>query len=749
MSLRPQLLVLGAMFAFSLMALFTRAADASILGIAAWRAVFVAAVFGVWAFVSEGGARALKPDRTTLKLGAVLGVCLAVASATFVGGYALTTVANTIFLHNLAPLAVFPLAWWAFRERPGAAVLTGGAVAVVGVGLLSGVSLFQVSHFASSRFLAGDALALLSAVGYAGVLVVTRKTRVEGTPILGTLFVAWSLAAVVLVGVALAAGRLTIPWSSVGWVLGLAVVCTNLPFFLLNLGMRDVSAGRASVLSLSEVIFASALGLFFFGESLAPVGWLGGVLAAAGVLYAVTQTGSGHAVTTHHGPRRWLRLGLWLAVLNVGGVGALVLGWSGGALLAWTALVALARLGPAALAFRGARGLALLVAVLACCGLALRPLDAGGGLALALVSGLALLADRALASDDTDSGGSLHAALAAIVAAELFLSFGHPAAAWASYAGGAVVGLAALLVGVASIRGGLPADPLTGRLRGVAVAALVLFAVGGVRAVPAGHVAVVERLGFPLETPADAGLSVRLPPPFERTTLVDVGRVRRSDMRLGAPVLAGDESLVELDATLVWSVEDAHAFTFGAADPDALLTSLARSAVVQAVGQVSLDDVLTTGREALEEAVRAQTQAAADAAGMGVSVQSVRLGLVRVPAPVMASFLDVISAEEDRQTRVHLADAYAATVLPQARGAGLTRLADAEATGGWRVAEATGFAARVDAIGEASNSPLTRLRLEIESVERSHADAHIVIAPDDVRVWTGAAWTEPLTLESP
>ena len=44
-------------------------------------------------------------DRRLVRWGvrvALLGVCLAVASATFVGGYALTTVANTIFLHTLA-----------------------------------------------------------------------------------------------------------------------------------------------------------------------------------------------------------------------------------------------------------------------------------------------------------------------------------------------------------------------------------------------------------------------------------------------------------------------------------------------------------------------------------------------------------------------------------------------------------------------------------------------------------------------
>ena len=69
--------------------------------------------------------------------------------------------ANTIFLHNLAPVFVFPLAWWLFQERAGSAAVTGAVIALFGVALLSGVSLFQVSHFASSRFLLGDFLAFV------------------------------------------------------------------------------------------------------------------------------------------------------------------------------------------------------------------------------------------------------------------------------------------------------------------------------------------------------------------------------------------------------------------------------------------------------------------------------------------------------------------------------------------------------------------------------------------------------------
>ena len=60
-ALRPVLLVIGAMFAFSLMVVFTRAADANILGVAAWRAIVVALVFAASAALREGGVGALRP----------------------------------------------------------------------------------------------------------------------------------------------------------------------------------------------------------------------------------------------------------------------------------------------------------------------------------------------------------------------------------------------------------------------------------------------------------------------------------------------------------------------------------------------------------------------------------------------------------------------------------------------------------------------------------------------------------------
>ena len=216
---RDYALVILATFAFALMAVFTRAADAPILTVAAWRAVFVALVFAGGAAARGEGLGAFVRDRASLKLGVIYGVALAVASSTFVGGYALTTVANTIFFHSLSPLAVFPLAWWLFREEPSPRALAGTGVAVFGVALISGASIFQFTHYADPRFFAGDVLAFLSALGYGAVLVATRYGRAKDLPVLPLLAVAWSVAAALLVVVALVFGTLSMPLSGVPWVL--------------------------------------------------------------------------------------------------------------------------------------------------------------------------------------------------------------------------------------------------------------------------------------------------------------------------------------------------------------------------------------------------------------------------------------------------------------------------------------------------------------------------------------------------
>ena len=775
---RHHALVLGAMFLFSLMALFTRRADAPFLTVAAWRAVLVALVFGVWT-VARAPERlaALRPDRTTLRWGVIYGLLLALASSTFVGGYAFTTVANTIFLHNLAPLVAFPLAWWMFQEKPSAGALTGAAVAIVGLALLSGVSLFQFSHFSHPRFLAGDTLAFVSAIGYAGVLVVTRATRREDTPILATLFVAWTVAAVVLVALALATGTMAISATGLFWVLGLAVLCTNLPFWLLNLGMREVGAGMAAVISVSEVVFATILGWMLFGEMLSPIGWLGGLLAVIGVLYALLARDAtvGDAATEQPEPLsegargvRMARLLVWLGLLNAGALLALLVGSQVGVLLAWIALLGMLRCAqPLIPGIAG--GLATTLGrwgTVAVAGGLLVALVLRGGwdaqranwLAMALVA-VAWLLDVALASREPeaerDTAPALRGAVVLVLLGQALAMMHH---------GGARVLLALAAAAATAGAWGLLLDAFAGRLPGAPSAKkgssgrmdrivlvlqrpwrlgallAVVYLLGGVHTVPPGSLAIVERLGAPLDRLASPGLLLRLPPPLERITVVDVAALRRVELvSSDTPLLCGDHSMVAVQAVLHYRVSDPLLFAFHTDDPEAALAQVSRAELVRDVGHQSQDAVLASERSELETRVRQATQRGADDAELGVEVLEVHLSSVQAPAAVAASYLDVISADEEKRTLVNEAEAYAARVLPMAFGEAAARVLAAEGEALRSAARTQGRIERMQALHEGVDISLstTRYRLYAEAVERALADQRLVLLPPGRRVWLG------------
>lgn len=768
--LRSILLVLAAMFAFSLMVVFTRGAQANILGVAAWRAIIVAAVFAISAVATEGGTSALKPDAMTLKLGAWLGLALAIASSTFVGGYALTTVANTIFLHNLAPLMVFPLAWWLFKERAGAASVTGASVALFGVAMLSGVSLFQVSHFASSRFLLGDFLAFISAIGYAAVLVLTRMTRKENTPIIGTLFVAWSIAAVLLTAVALISGGFSVPASSLVWIFGLAIVSTNIPFYLLNLGMQRVPAGMAAVLSLSEVLFATGLGLVVYGERLAPIGWMGAALAGVGVMYAVTQRDSnkqGESQTTEVLPEsirtsRMLRSLLGLVLLNIGAAFTIAGGWAPAPLVALFGLGFLARYGPGfalvlldgrfqgALRWMGA-GLGAVVAWSALQWAGSLTSEASLGFGLVSLGVLAL--DRHFSCSEADPYRDhqplLHLALGLFGVSLILGHLDHGMATTTLEAANLLVCLSGVVAILAALgNSGTSARPgldsleapalrwMQGRRPIIAIA--LIWAFGSVHTVPTGHIGIIERFGEPVGQTEGAGLVFRLPPPFEVLTTVNLGAERQFNIDEHT-LLTGEQSMISLAAVTRFSVNEPRSYAYNVADPDGALAELARSALVEVMAREDQNALLTTGRIQIEQHVLEALQARADHAGLGITVSGFHLTTVTVPAPVMASFLDVITANEERLTLINLAEAYETKLLPQTRGSALERIAAAQGEAAQIDATSKGYHEWFRTVSHNGRKAprLTAARIAAETIEAQLGATRMIAAPANVRVWLG------------
>ncbi|GGO65411.1 DMT family transporter [Nonomuraea cavernae] len=171
------------------------------------------------------------------------------------------------------------------RERLGRVGLTALAAALAGLALLTGEAAVE-----GGGGLAGIAFALLSAAGYAGVTVFSRRHQddPQGTAVGGFL-----VGAICLMPFALAEGvlpELNLP--SVALLLYLGAVPTALAYGLFFRALTALDATTVSVISLVEAAGAAVLGVVLFGERLSPLAWGGCALLSAAVVVLTARAGS-------------------------------------------------------------------------------------------------------------------------------------------------------------------------------------------------------------------------------------------------------------------------------------------------------------------------------------------------------------------------------------------------------------------------------------------------------------------------
>lgn len=195
----------------------------------------------------------------------------------------LTSVANSTFLVNMAPLFVTLGGWLLLGERVTPLFLAGMAAALTGAWLLSR------GHFApSADTLAGDMLALLAAVSYAGYLLVIKQLRARSG---GTaMIMAWSssVTAAALLPAMLLSGEQLLPASAAGWatLLALAVVPHVAGQSLIAWAMAHLPASFSAVALLVQPVAASALAWALLDEPMAPLQAAGGAAVLAGIVLA-------------------------------------------------------------------------------------------------------------------------------------------------------------------------------------------------------------------------------------------------------------------------------------------------------------------------------------------------------------------------------------------------------------------------------------------------------------------------------
>jgi len=155
-------------------------------------------------------------------------------------------------------------------------------------------------------------------------------------------------------------------------------------------------------------------------------------------------------------------------------------------------------------------------------------------------------------------------------------------------------------------------------------------------------------------------------------------------------LVTGDTNIVNVALVLQYVIRDPAEFLFQIEEAPAYVEAVAEGVLTETVIGMSIDEVLTRGRVAVQERVKADTQELLDRRRSGIRIVSASIMTMTLDRSVVEAFQDVANAMADREKVINEARAYAGNLIPKARGEARTRLSEAEAYKQQRVADAVG-----------------------------------------------------------
>jgi modulator of FtsH protease HflK len=270
----------------------------------------------------------------------------------------------------------------------------------------------------------------------------------------------------------------------------------------------------------------------------------------------------------------------------------------------------------------------------------------------------------------------------------------------------------------------------------VAAVLAVLVLVSSLYQVQPEEVGVVLRFGRYVRT-TEPGLRVKMPlieavrkVPVQRQLKEEFGfrtvqagvRTRYASERFASEslMLTGDLNVAVVEWIVQFRVADPFKFLFRVRNPVETFRYMSEAVMREAVGDRTVTEVLTVGRQEIETVVQAKLQDLANQYELGVAVDQVVLQDVTPPDPVKPSWDEVNQAQQQQDRLINEAQAEYNKVIPRATGEAQEIILQAEGYALDRVNRATGDAALFAALYEEyRRAPdVTRRRLHLETMQR-------------------------------
>jgi modulator of FtsH protease HflK len=267
-----------------------------------------------------------------------------------------------------------------------------------------------------------------------------------------------------------------------------------------------------------------------------------------------------------------------------------------------------------------------------------------------------------------------------------------------------------------------------------AVLLLIVLAWTSCYTVQAESEGVVLRFGKFLKT-VEPGLHFKLPFGIDHVTVLPTRRQLKlefgfvtpgytnpyqpgEDAREERSMVTGDLNAALVEWVVQYRIEDPKQYLFDVRNPDRTLRDLSEAAMREVIGDRTVDEVITIGRQDIEISALARMQELAKRYMLGIRIDQVQLKNVNPPAEVQASFNEVNRAQQDRENAINIANGDYNEAVPRARGQADQMIRAAEGYRFKRVNEAQGDVASFNAIlTEYVKAPeITRTRLYLETM---------------------------------
>ena len=256
--------------------------------------------------------------------------------------------------------------------------------------------------------------------------------------------------------------------------------------------------------------------------------------------------------------------------------------------------------------------------------------------------------------------------------------------------------------------------------------------------VPANSVGIVTRFGRMTKSNEQPGLHFKLPFRIDRVVLVPVKRQLKQEFGFATPgatnpsqylgarardeernMITGDRNAVSVEWIIQYRIGQPDDYLFRVRNPGETLRDVSESVMRQVIGDRTVDEVLTVGRQEIESEAKEKMQILANDYQLGLRINLVQLQDVNPPTEaVKASFNQVNGAQQEKESTINKAWAEHNKDVPQARGKADQSISQARGYASQRENEAEGDATRFIAVFEEyKKAPeVTKRRLYLETL---------------------------------